>query len=74
MKQYQKLHISILVLLTMVAKSQSVYYGGVFPTIDHSADLTNKFGYGLYYFAAFPIINFDKPDVNKNANFLLIIV
>ena len=58
-------------MLTAYAKSQSVYVGGAFPTIDHSGDLNNKLGYGLYYFAAFPLVNFNKPDVSKDANFLL---
>jgi len=55
----------------MFAKSQSVYVGGAFPTIDHSGDLTNKLGYGLYYFAAFPLINLNNPDLNKDASFLI---
>lgn len=53
------------------SKSQSLHYGGVFPTIDHSGDITNKLGYGFYYFGAFPLINFNKPDINKDASFLL---
>lgn len=60
-----------LILQSFVFKGQSLHFGGAFPTIDHSGDLTPKLGYGLYYFAAFPIVNFDKPDVSKDANFLL---
>ncbi len=57
--------------ITTTLRGQSLHYGGAFPTIDHSGDLSNKLGYGLYYFAAFPIVNFDKPNVSKDANFLL---
>jgi hypothetical protein len=63
--------VATFLLLSFFSRSQSLHYGGAFPTIDHSGDLSPKLGYGLYYFAAFPIINFDKPDVNKDANFLL---
>lgn len=51
--------------------AQSLNYGGVFPTIDYSGELTAKLGYGFYYFAAFPLVNLDKTDLRKNANFLL---
>jgi hypothetical protein len=56
---------------TFLVNSQSLHYGGAFPTLDHSGDLNAKLGYGLYYFAAFPVINFDRPNVNKDASFLL---
>jgi hypothetical protein len=54
-----------------MGKGQSLYYGGVFPTIDHSGNISNKWGYGLYYFSAFPLLNIDKPNITKDANFLL---
>jgi hypothetical protein len=53
-------------------KTQSLYYGGVFPTIDHSGTITNKIDYSLYYFAALPLANFNKPDVAKDAFFHLL--
>ncbi len=56
---------------SLIANAQSLHYAGAFPTIDHSGDLTNKLRYGLYYFAAFPIVNLDKPNMGKDANFLL---
>jgi hypothetical protein len=62
----------ILLLLSLTAKPQSQYYGGAFPTIDHSGDISNKLGYGLYYFGAFPLVNLSKPNINKDANFLLL--
>jgi len=61
----------IIILLITCAKSQNLHYGGAFPTIDHSGELSEKWGYGFYYFGAFPIINLKAPKVNKVANFLL---
>lgn len=51
--------------------AQSINVGGVFPTIDHSGTISNKLDYSLYYFAAFPLVNFDKPDVSKDSYFHL---
>lgn len=56
---------------SLLIKSQSLHYGGVFPTIDHSGDLTSKLGYGLYYFAAIPLANLKDPDIGSDATFLL---
>jgi hypothetical protein len=66
---------SLVVLLLLsgnLFKAQSMYVGGLFPTIDHSGTLTNKLDYGLYYFAAFPLANFNKPDMSKDAFFHLL--
>jgi hypothetical protein len=63
--------IVVLILITSTSFSQSTYVAGVFPTIDHSADINNKWGYGLYYFMAIPLINVSKPDLSKDANTLL---
>ena len=70
MKRYFKFVI-VFFFASVITKSQSLYYGGAFPTIDHSGDISNKFGYGLYYFGAFPLVNFNKPNISKDANFLL---
>lgn len=68
-----KCHLFALLLLTnLVSRSQSLHYVGAFPTIDHSGDLSSKLGYGLYYFAAFPMVNLDRPEVSKDVNFLLL--
>ena len=71
MKLFYKLILSAFLLFSVKVKSQSTYVGGVFPTIDHSGDISNKVGYGLYYFAAFPLVNFNQPNMSKDANFLL---
>lgn len=57
--------------LTEASKAQSTYVGGVFPTIDHSGTITKHLDYSFYYFGAFPLVSFNKPDISKDANFLL---
>ena len=52
-------------------KAQSTYVAGLFPTIDHSGTVTKRFDYSLYYFGAFPLVNFDNPDISKDATLLL---
>ena len=52
-------------------KAQSTFVGGLFPTIDHSGTITKHLEYSFYYFGAFPMFNFNKPDISKDANFLL---
>lgn len=59
-------------MATINGVAQSSYVGGLFPTIDHSGTLSNKLDYGLYYFAAFPLIDFQKTDLSKNAYFNLL--
>lgn len=53
-------------------KAQNINVAGIFPTVDHSGTLTNKFDYGLYYFGAFPLVNFKNPDLSKDAYFHLL--
>ena len=53
------------------SKAQSVYLGGVFPTIDHSGLLTKRLEYSLYYFGAFPLLNLKAPNLKNDARFLL---
>lgn len=66
-------HISVLAILlsALTINAQSIYVGGVFPTMDHSGTLRNKLDYSLYYFLAFPLVNFVKPDFSKDAYFHL---
>jgi len=71
MKRYYKLLINTIILFNLQAQSQSTYVGGVFPTVNHSGNLSNKVGYGLYYFASSPLFNFNKLNISKDANFLL---
>ncbi len=51
--------------------AQNFHVGGVFPTIDHSGTISNKLDYSLYYFAAFPLFNLNKPNIKNNSHFLL---
>ncbi len=62
---------SALIILSISLRSQNVNVGGIFPTIDHSGTLSKKFDYSLYYFAALPLVNFDKPDISNDSYFHL---
>lgn len=68
----RKLLFAILIIQSLAIRAQSSYVAGVFPTLDHSGTISNKLDYGLYYFAAFPLVNLQKPDVSKNAYFNLL--
>jgi hypothetical protein len=61
-----------LFFFSFIVKAQSSYVGGLFPTIDHSGRLSNKWNYSIYYFAAFPLVNIQKPDVSKDTYFNLL--
>lgn len=54
--------------LSVILLSQNINVAGIFPTADHSGDLTNKLEYSLYYFAAFPLVNLDKPKMDAYFN------
>ena len=60
-----------IILVSSRVCSQSLHFAGLFPTIDHSAVFTDRWGYSIYYFGAFPIINLRIPDIGKDPNFLL---
>jgi hypothetical protein len=68
--------IIVLNLLSLFAlqyiNAQSTFVGGLFPTIDHSGTISKKIDYSLYYFGTFPLINFSKPNIPNDANFLLL--
>jgi hypothetical protein len=70
-KQYFYLTLYIL-FSHQVINAQSISIAGVFPTIDHSGTINSKLNYSIYYFAAFPIMNFDSPDVHKDSYFHLL--
>lgn len=65
----------IFVLITLfytpTINAQNIHLGGVFPTIDHSGTISNKFNYSLYYFAAFPLFNFKDPNISNDTYFHL---
>lgn len=42
--------------------SQNINVAGAFPAIDHAGDLTDRLDYSLYFFAAFPLVNLNKPE------------
>lgn len=64
--------ISLLIISFTGIRSQSINVAGIFPTIDHSGTLSDKLDYSLYYFAAFPLVDFNKPDISKDSYFHLL--
>jgi hypothetical protein len=70
MKKYFLFHLFCVVLLQL-SNAQSIHMGGVFPTIDHSGTISKNLDYSLYYFGAFPLLDFDAPDIVKDAKLLL---
>ncbi|MBS4027544.1 MAG: DUF2490 domain-containing protein [Ignavibacteriales bacterium] len=70
MKRILAIHIFLLFCIENTF-AQSTFIGGLFPTIDHSGTITKNLDYSLYYFGAFPLVNFKNPDISKDANFLL---
>ena len=66
------LNFSIYYSNILSAQSQSVFVGGLFPTIDHSGTIVKNLDYSLYYFIALPLVNFENPDITRDANFLLL--
>lgn len=53
------------------ALAQNIHTGGIFPTIDHSGSITNKLDYSLYYFGAFPLVNFSETKLDETPFMLL---
>lgn len=53
-------------------QTQNQYLLGVFPTIDHTGLLGNRWNYNLYYFGAFPLIDLNAPDVKNDTQFLML--
>ncbi len=49
--------IIVCILFVGVTSAQNVNHFGVFPVVDHSGQLSDKWNYGLYYFGAFNLIN-----------------
>jgi len=50
-----------------VASAQNLNHFGVFPVIDHSGQLSDKWNYSLYYFGAFNLVNdksSESPDMS----------
>jgi hypothetical protein len=71
MKSLSVLLAGLFVLFSLRGAAQSVYTGGIFPTLDHSGTLSSKVDYSLYYFAAFPLVNLQQPDNQTHAFFNL---
>ncbi len=73
MKKMRKIiaFVAVLLIAFQNPKAQSTFVGGLFPTVDHAGKITQHLDYSLYYFGAFPLVNFKNPDISRDANFLL---
>lgn len=61
-----------MILLGSQAKAQNKTIAGVFPTLDHTGVLSSKWNYSVYYFAAFPLLDINKPDLSRDGYFHLL--
>jgi Protein of unknown function (DUF2490) len=57
------------VLFIQAINAQNSQSFGLFPTIDHSGTISDKFDYSLYYFGAFNLSNSEINGVKEDANF-----
>jgi len=64
--------ICLSILFVNSANAQSSVVAGIFPTIDHSASITEKLDYGVYYFGAFPLMDFKFKEMSHKPQFLLL--
>lgn len=71
MRTSRNLLFLFILLVHTTTKAQSQTYLGIFPTIDHSGDLTQKLNYNFYYFGAFPLVNAKNADIKNDARLLL---
>jgi hypothetical protein len=59
------------VILYSDLKGQNINHAGVFPTIDHNGQLSNRWSYGLYYFSAFNLVNQKVDGVADNPGYFV---
>ena len=67
----KKLIIILLLSTNGLANGQSINHIGVFPTIDHTGQLSNRWSYGLYYFNAFNLVNQRVNGVEDNPGYFV---
>jgi hypothetical protein len=58
-------------MLFTQANGQNVNHYGLFPTIDHSGILSDKWSYSLYYFDAFNLVSDKVDNVADNPGYFL---
>jgi Protein of unknown function (DUF2490) len=63
--------LAFVILLASQAQCQNLNHYGLFPTIDHSGTLSNKWSYSLYYFSAFNLVNDKVDNVADNPGYFL---
>ena len=54
--------------LSINTTAQNTNYGGLFPTIDHSGTLSDKWRYGFYYFGGINLINPEIAGAKEDPN------
>lgn len=59
----------VIILICRAVNGQNVNHFGVFPVIDHSGQLSDKWNYSLYYFGAFNLITEKVIGVAEDPNF-----
>lgn len=59
----------IIIFICGEVNSQNVNHFGLFPVIDHSGQLSDKWNYSFYYFGAFNLINEKVNGVAEGPNF-----
>jgi hypothetical protein len=67
----KKFAIAFAFLFIGTAYGQSINHVGVFPTIDHSGQLSKGWSYGLYYFNAFNLANQSANGVADNPGYFI---
>lgn len=57
--------------VSLRVNAQTKQVAGIFPTIDHSGEISKKLEYSFYYFGALPLVNLKKPDFGNDDALLL---
>src|SRR5450432_52646 len=63
--------VGLVMLFAIQAQCQNLNHYGLFPTIDHSGTLSDRWSYSLYYFSAFNMINDKADNIEDNPGYFL---
>jgi hypothetical protein len=66
-----KFFASVLLIYVTYVKAQTTNHFGIFPTIDHSGTLSDKWDYSLYYFGAVNVFNPDIGPIKRPSGFFI---
>ena len=64
------LHSLIILFISPNINAQSKHFAGIFPAIEHSGKISNKFQYTLSCSSNIPLINIQHPDITRDPYFL----